>query len=86
MGIMSSTQSFIKSLISGHVCKVGGCTYPYYKTYHKAIVIKTMWYWHRIDIDQWNRTETQEINPYIYGQWAFGRLAKTNQWEKNRLF
>lgn len=84
---MSSTQSFIKSLISEHVCKVGECTYSYYKTYHKTIVIKTMWwYWHRIDIDKWTRTETQETNPYIYGQLAFGRLAKTIQWQKNRLF
>lgn len=83
---MSSTQSFIKSLINEHVCKVGGRTDPYFKTCHQATVIKTMWYWRRIDVERWNRIGNQEINPYVYGQLIFDRRAKTIQWEKNRLF
>lgn len=36
--------------------------------------------------DPWNKIESPEINPYIYGHLIFNKSAKTIQWEKNNLF
>ena len=63
----------------------GDITIPDLKLNYRAIVIETTFYWYRKrQVDQWNKIEDPEINPYTYGHLIFDKETKAIQWEKKK--
>jgi len=61
-------------------------TLSHFKTYYTATVIQTAECWHKTRyIDQWNKNDSPEINPHIYGQLIYNKGARNIQWKMKSL-
>ena len=75
-----------KTILNNKITSVG-ITIPDVKLSHRAIVIKTLWYWYRDrHVDQWNRIEDPEVKPHTYKHLIFDVEAKNIQWKKESIF
>ena len=67
--------------------QVGGITLWDFRLSHKTTVIEPAGHWHKNShTDEWNRTESPEINPGIHGRLTLDKGAKKTPWRDDDLF
>ena len=67
--------------------RAGQIKLPDFTPSYKAAVIKMVWHCNRSrNIDQWNKTESPEINSYTYAHLIYDKGGKNIQWRKDSFF
>lgn len=79
---MEKQQPIIAKTVLYNKRTSGGIFILNLKIYYRAIVIKTVLYWHRNIVNQWNQIKNPEKNPHTYGYLIFDRGIKTIQWSR----
>jgi hypothetical protein len=75
--IWKSTRSQIAKLILSKKSNTGGITVPDFKLYHRAMVTKMAWHWHKNrHVDQWSRLEDSEIYSHSHSHLIFDKRTK----------
>lgn len=66
--------------------KVWGLRSAQFRTYPTSLMVTIVWYWcEDRQTDQWNKTESLEIDPHVHYQLIFIEGAQPVKWE-NKIF
>ena len=65
--------------------KVEGIILPNFELYYKAIVTKTVWYWHKNGHRSIEQNREPRNKPCLDGQLIYNKGGKTVQWENKNF-